>query len=64
MAAGTAMYTTAVGVGNAIGSAAAGGIWSSKEAQLFIELDRTLLTPLSSQAYFLASFRLIYLRMQ
>lgn len=29
MATGTALYTTAVGVGNAIGSAAAGGIWST-----------------------------------
>ncbi|CAK7200119.1 hypothetical protein SEUCBS139899_002809 [Sporothrix eucalyptigena] len=29
MATGTAVYTTSVGVGNAIGSAAAGGIWST-----------------------------------
>ncbi|EED23034.1 siderophore iron transporter, putative [Talaromyces stipitatus ATCC 10500] len=29
MAAGTALYTTAIGIGNAIGSAAAGGIWTS-----------------------------------
>ncbi|CAK7221407.1 hypothetical protein SBRCBS47491_004520 [Sporothrix bragantina] len=29
MATGTALYTTAAGVGNAIGSAAAGGIWST-----------------------------------
>ncbi|CAK7205701.1 hypothetical protein SEUCBS139899_008480 [Sporothrix eucalyptigena] len=43
MATGTALYTTAAGVGNAIGSAAAGGIWSTL-------LPRRLLTNLPADA--------------